>query len=82
MLRVLRTISVVAAILVAGATLGLSFLSFVRKVDSFTRPGFSYERSRGALVVRSVEAGGAAQAAGLSPGDRILTADGQSGGSL
>jgi PAS domain S-box-containing protein len=79
---VFRKIFVGAAILIAGATLGLSFLSFTRKVDSFTRPGFTYARSKGGLVVLTVEAGSAAEAAGLSPGDRILTANGQSGGSI
>ena len=64
------------------ATVGLAFLSFARKVDSFTRPGFAYERSGGALVVTAVEPDGAAVAAGLKPGDRIITADGQTAGSL
>src|SRR4029077_9525013 len=63
-------------------TIGLSFLSFVRKVESFAQPGFTYERARGALVVTSVEPGGSAAAAGLMPGDRIITADGQAAGSL
>ena len=63
-------------------TVGLGFLSFTRKVDTFTRPGFSYQRLQGALVVSSVEAGGAAETAGLKSGDRIITADGQTASSL
>jgi hypothetical protein len=50
--------------------------------DSFTRPGFSYQRLQGALAVTGVEKGGPAEAAGLSRGDRIITADGQTASSL
>jgi len=64
------------------ATVGLAFFSFARKVDSFTRPGFDYVRSSGALMITRIEPGGAAAAAGLSPGDRIITADGQTAASL
>src|SRR6266536_2624406 len=64
------------------ATVGLAFFSFARKVDSFTRPGFDYVRSSGALKITRIEPGGAAAAAGLSPGDRIITADGQTAASL
>ena len=63
-------------------TIGLGFLAFTRKVDSFTRPGFSYDRSQGSLAVTAVERSGAAAAAGLKPGDRIITADGQTAASL
>jgi two-component system NtrC family sensor kinase len=80
--RIIRNLAIGVAVLIAGATLGLSFVSFARKVDSFTRPGFAYQRAKGALVVTSVEPGSPAAAAGLSPGDRILTADGQTAGSL
>src|SRR6266496_1534162 len=64
------------------ATVGLAFFSFARKVDSFTRPGFDYVRSSGALMITRIEPGGAAAAAGLAPGDRIITADGQTAASL
>ena len=65
-----------------GATFGLAFLSFARKVETFTRPGFSYERAGGALNVTAVEQDGAAARAGLLPGDRIVTADGSAAASL
>jgi two-component system NtrC family sensor kinase len=71
-----------ASVLVAGATLGLASLSFTRKVETFVRPGFAYERAEGALLVTFVEPAGAAAEAGLAPGDRIITADGQSAASL
>jgi two-component system, NtrC family, sensor kinase len=64
------------------ATVGIAFVSFARKVDSFTNAGFTYEREAGALLLRSVEAGGAAARAGLAPGDRIILADGQTAASL
>jgi len=63
-------------------TVGLAFIAFARKVDSFTTAGFTYERDGGALVLRSVDAEGAAARAGLKAGDRILLADGQSASSL
>ncbi|HWZ85586.1 MAG TPA: ATP-binding protein [Thermoanaerobaculia bacterium] len=63
-------------------TVGIAFVSFARKVDSFTATGFIADRDGGALVLRTVEAGGAAARAGLSTGDRILLADGQTASSL
>ena len=80
--RLIRSLGFGVALLVASATVGIAFLSFARKVDTFTRPGFSYERSGGALTVTGIEEGSAAAAAGLAPGDRIVTADGQTAGSL
>jgi two-component system NtrC family sensor kinase len=65
-----------------GATFGLALLSFARKVDTFSRPGFEYERAGGALLVLGVESGGEAERAGLRPGDRIVTADGAAAASL
>jgi PAS domain S-box-containing protein len=70
------------AVLTAGGTVLLSFLSFARKVETFTRAGFRYDRSRGELIVTAVERGGAAAASGLAPGDRILLVDGQRAASL
>ena len=64
------------------ATVGIAFVAFARKVDSFSHAGFSYEREEGALRLRSVEAGSAAEKAGLAAGDRIVLADGQTAASL
>jgi two-component system NtrC family sensor kinase len=77
-----RVALVCALVGFTGATFGLAFLSFTRKVETFTRPGFVYERAGGALNVTAVEPGGAAARAGLSPGDRIVTADGSAAASL
>ncbi|HSS43962.1 MAG TPA: PDZ domain-containing protein, partial [Thermoanaerobaculia bacterium] len=82
MIRLARLLALTFAVLLAGATVGLGFLSFTRKVATFERAGFTYERAGGTLVVTSVEPGGAAARAGLAPGDRIVTADGQSASSL
>ena len=80
--RLIKSLGFGVALLVASATVGIAFLSFARKVDTFPRPGFAYERSSGALTVTGIEEGSAAAAAGLAPGDRIVTADGQTAGSL
>ncbi|MGH9318152.1 MAG: PDZ domain-containing protein, partial [Thermoanaerobaculia bacterium] len=82
MLRLARLLALTFAVLLAGATVGLGFLSFTRKAATFERAGFTYERAGGTLVVTSVEPGGAAARAGLAPGERIVTADGQSASSL
>lgn len=82
MFRLIKTAGLAAALILAAATVGLALLSFARKVDSFTRPGFSYLRAGGGLEVTATEPGGAAADAGLSAGDRIITADGQTAGSL
>ena len=80
--RLIRSLGLGVALLVTSATVGIAFLSFARKVDTFTRPGFGYERSGGALTVTRIEDGSAAASAGLAAGDRIITADGQTAGSL
>jgi len=64
------------------ATVAVGFVSFARKVDSFTATGFVADREGGALRLRSVEKSSAAARAGLSAGDRILIADGQTAASL
>jgi len=64
------------------ATVGIAFVSFARKVDSFSNAGFAFDREAGALLLRSVETGSAAAKAGLKPGDRIVLADGQTAASL
>jgi two-component system, NtrC family, sensor kinase len=81
-LRLGRNIFLTLAVLLAGSTILLAFLSFTRKVETFSRAGFVYQRSRSELVVAAVEPGGAAAAAGIAPGDRILLADGQTATSL
>jgi PAS domain S-box-containing protein len=80
--RFLKTILGTVAVLVAGATIGLAFLAFVRKVDTFTRLGLAGRTAGGAYVVASVEREGAAALAGLEPGDRIITADGRAAASI
>jgi PAS domain S-box-containing protein len=64
------------------ATVGVAFLSFARKVESFTTAGFAYQREGGALLVRTLDPRGAAGRAGIRAGDRILLADGQTAASL
>ena len=80
--RFLKTILGSLAVLVVGATIGLAFLAFVRKVDTFTRLGLSGRTAGGAYVVSAVVRDGAASLAGLEPGDRIITADGRSAASV
>ncbi|MFY9550528.1 MAG: PDZ domain-containing protein, partial [Thermoanaerobaculia bacterium] len=74
--------AIAAMALATIGTVGLAFVSFARKVDSFSTAGFTYDRDGGALVLRSVDLGGAAARAGLKSGDRILLADGQTASSL
>jgi len=80
--RVGRRLGFVALALVTLATVAIAFVSFARKVDSFTTAGFSYQREGGELVLVAVEPGGAAALAGLAPADRIVLADGQTAASL
>ena len=82
MRRLVRLPLVALAVLGAAGTILLAFLSFTRKVETFTRPGFSYRSTGGELLVTAIEPRGAAAAAGLQPGDRILLADGQRAASL
>ncbi|MGH9367452.1 MAG: ATP-binding protein [Thermoanaerobaculia bacterium] len=80
--RPIRLALVTVGFLLALGTVLLAFLSFTRKVETFTRAGFQYERSRGELLVTVVEPGGAAALSGIAAGDRILLADGQRAASL
>ena len=49
MLRIARVVLLTLAVLAAAGTILLAFLSFTRKVETFTRAGFSYDTSRGEL---------------------------------
>ena len=78
----MKSLGLALGVALTAATVGLAFLSFERKVETFTRAGFSAEPAGRALLVTSVEPDGAAAAARLAPGDRIITADGQTAASL
>ena len=80
--RPLKTFLFSLAIVLTLATAGLAFLSFTRKVATFRTAGFTADRAADALVIRTVDPTGAARAAGLKPGDRIVLADGRTAGSL
>ena len=60
-------ISLLTVAIVIGA-----FTSFQRKRSSFERIDFRFTRANGAILVKSVDKGSGADAAGLRPGDRIL----------
>ncbi|MEP6993817.1 MAG: ATP-binding protein [Acidobacteriota bacterium] len=80
--RTAKRIVLLALVLTTVATVGVAFISFARKVDSFTTAGFSYQPEGGALAILSVEPDGAAAQAGLTASDRIVLADGQTAASL
>ena len=80
--RVAKRSLFAAMAIVTLVTVGIAFVSFARKVDSFTSAGFTYDREGGALLLRSVEPESAAARAGLKAGDRIILADGQTAASL
>ncbi len=79
MAKRLVTLALVALTL---GTVALGFMAFARKVDGFSATGFQSDREGGALVLRSVAPDSAAARAGLSAGDRIILADGQTAASL
>jgi len=58
------------ALLTVGVVLG-AFVSFQRKRSSFERIDFTFQRDKGVIVVKTVDEGTNAAAAGLRPGDRI-----------
>src|SRR5512142_380902 len=60
-------ISLLTFVLVIGA-----FVSFQRKRSSFERIDFTFQRHKGAIVVKTVDPGSNADRAGLRPGDEIL----------
>jgi len=80
--RIVKTLLSGGGVALTVATIGLGLLSFSRKVETFRTAGFDSESAGGSLLIRSVELGGAAAAAGLRPGDRIVLADGQTAASL
>jgi signal transduction histidine kinase len=59
------------ALLTVGVILG-AFVSFQRKRSSFERIDFTFQRQQGVIVVKTVDAGSGAEAAGLRPGDSIV----------
>lgn len=59
------------AILTVSAVVG-AFASFQRKRSSFERIDFTFTRRNGVIVVKEVDPGGGAEAAGLRSGDEIL----------
>jgi two-component system NtrC family sensor kinase len=80
--RLAKILTTGVSVLVVAATIGLSLLSFTRRVEHFTRAGFEGRSSGGAIVLTSVDPESAAARAGLAVGDRIITADGQTAASL
>ncbi len=80
--RSLKKLVLVVGVAFTAATVGLAFVSFSRKVATFRTAGFAAERAGDALLVRRVEPGGAAEAAGIRPGDRLVLADGRTAASL
>ncbi len=80
--RILKVFLFALAVAATGATASLAFVSFARKVATFRTAGFASTRAGDALLVRSVEQGGAAQVSGLKPGDSIVLADGRTAASL
>jgi two-component system NtrC family sensor kinase len=80
--RASRILLLALGLALTAAVGGLAFLSFTRKVATFRTAGFVSDRAGDSLVVRSVERGGAAETAGIRPGDRIVLADGRTAASL
>jgi len=62
--------NVLLTVLTVGVILG-AFVSFQRKRSSFERIDFTFRRDRGVIVVKTVDSGSGAEAAGLRPGDHI-----------
>ncbi len=82
MTRLAKRFLVLGLVVLTLGTVALAFVSFARKVDSFTTAGFTGDREGGAIALSAVDPGGAAARAGLVAGDRIVLADGQTAGSL
>ncbi|HEY1251950.1 MAG TPA: ATP-binding protein [Thermoanaerobaculia bacterium] len=80
--RAAKRIAIAILALVTLATVGIAFVSFARKVDSFSTAGLTARADGNALEILTVEPDGAAARAGLAAGDRIVLADGQTAASL
>src|SRR4051794_41920592 len=62
--------NVVIGLLTVAIVIG-AFASFQRKRSSFERIDFTFRRNNGVIVVKAVDPGSGAAAAGLKPGDAI-----------
>ena len=62
--------NVVIGLLTVAIVIG-AFASFQRKRSSFERIDFTFRRNNGVIVVKTVDPGSGAEAAGLKPGDAI-----------
>jgi len=80
--RVAKRLLIALLAAVTLATVGIAFVSFARKVDSFSAAGLTVRPDGQALEILAVEPDGAAARAGLAVGDRIVLADGQPAASL
>src|SRR5262245_45364342 len=80
--RAAKRIAIAILALVTLATVGIAFVSFARKVDSFSTAGLTARPDGNALEILTIEPGSAAARAGLAAGDRIVLADGQTAASL
>jgi PAS domain S-box-containing protein len=80
--RVAKRLLIALLAAVTLATVGIAFVSFARKVDSFSAAGLTVRPDGQALEILAVEPDGAAARAGLAVGDRIVLADGQTAASL
>ena len=80
--RVAKRLLIALLAVVTLATVGIAFVSFARKVDSFSAAGLMVRPDGQALEILAVEPDGAAARAGLAVGDRIVLADGQTAASV
>ncbi|HEY4231038.1 MAG TPA: PDZ domain-containing protein, partial [Thermoanaerobaculia bacterium] len=80
--RVAKRLLIALLAVVTLATVGIAFISFARKVDSFSAAGLTVRTDGQALEILAVEPDGAAARAGLAVGDRIVLADGQTAASV
>jgi two-component system, NtrC family, sensor kinase len=80
--RVAKRLLIALLAVITLATVGIAFVSFARKVDSFSAAGLTVRPDGQALEILAVEPDGAAARAGLAVGDRIVLADGQTAASV
>ena len=80
--RGLKRFAVGLFALVTLATVGIAFVSFARKVDSFSTAGLISRVEGGELEVLAVDPEGSAAKAGLVVGDRLVLVDGQTAASV